>query len=62
MGDRDIVYNFPRAKEATASLSKIVPNLTRTIILEGCGHWTQQEKPDEVNAVILGWMDKRFPK
>ncbi|HEX5377642.1 MAG TPA: hypothetical protein VFW47_03675, partial [Phenylobacterium sp.] len=26
------------------------------------GHWTQQEKPDEVNRVILDWLDRRFPR
>jgi pimeloyl-ACP methyl ester carboxylesterase len=31
-------------------------------MVEGCGHWTQQEKPDEVNRLILDWMDRRFPK
>lgn len=32
-----------------------------THMVKGSGHWTQQEKPDEVNALILGWLDKRFP-
>jgi pimeloyl-ACP methyl ester carboxylesterase len=27
----------------------------------GSGHWTQQEKPEEVNRLILGWLDRRFP-
>ncbi len=25
-------------------------------VLEDCGHWTQQEKPDEVNELIVGWL------
>lgn len=25
-------------------------------VLENCGHWTQQEKPDEVNALIIDWL------
>jgi pimeloyl-ACP methyl ester carboxylesterase len=25
------------------------------------GHWTQQEKPDEVNRLILDWLGRRFP-
>jgi pimeloyl-ACP methyl ester carboxylesterase len=25
------------------------------------GHWTQQEKPDEVNRLILDWLARRFP-
>mgnify|MGYP001365065219 FL=1 len=31
-------------------------------MVAGSGHWTQQEKPEEVNRLILGWLDKRFPK
>jgi pimeloyl-ACP methyl ester carboxylesterase len=30
-------------------------------MVAGSGHWTQQEKPDEVNRLILGWLDRRFP-
>jgi pimeloyl-ACP methyl ester carboxylesterase len=30
-----------------------LPRLHRSIILEGCGHWTQQERPAEVNAGVL---------
>jgi soluble epoxide hydrolase/lipid-phosphate phosphatase len=25
-------------------------------MLENCGHWSQQEQPDEVNALILNWL------
>jgi pimeloyl-ACP methyl ester carboxylesterase len=33
-----------------------------THMIAGSGHWTQQEKPEEVNRLILDWMDRRFPK
>ncbi len=26
-----------------------------------CGHWTQQEKPEELNRVILDWLARKFP-
>lgn len=29
-------------------------------MIEGCGHWTQQEKPDELNAILLDWLKRRF--
>jgi pimeloyl-ACP methyl ester carboxylesterase len=33
-----------------------------TTLVKGSGHWTQQEKPDEVNRLMLDWLDRRFPK
>ena len=37
-----------------------VPDLEIQMI-ENCGHWTQQEKPAEVNALILGWLERHYP-
>ena len=39
-----------------ANLAKHVPDLRRTIMLPGCGHWTQQERADEVNAALIGFL------
>ncbi len=25
-----------------------------------CGHWTQQEKPDELNRILVDWLTRRF--
>lgn len=33
-----------------------VPNLRQTVLIKGSGHWTQQEKPDEVNAALLEFL------
>ena len=30
--------------------------------LKGVGHWSQQEAPDEVNRLMLDWLDRRFPQ
>ncbi|THD81130.1 MAG: alpha/beta hydrolase [Phenylobacterium sp.] len=30
-------------------------------MIAGSGHWTQQEKPDEVNRLMLDWLTRRFP-
>ena len=32
-----------------------------THMVAGSGHWTQQEKPQEVNRLMLDWLDRRFP-
>jgi pimeloyl-ACP methyl ester carboxylesterase len=46
---------------AADGMEAYVPNLERALI-QGSGHWTQQEKPDEVNRIILDWMGRRFPR
>ncbi|WP_327696354.1 alpha/beta fold hydrolase [Streptomyces sp. NBC_00459] len=33
-----------------------LPALTGSHILEGCGHWIQQERPEETNALLTGWL------
>lgn len=55
-GERDLVLAFPGAKEVIQQLSRYVPALRRTVILPQCGHWTQQEKPEEVNAALISFL------
>jgi len=55
-GDRDLVVRFPGAEQLIANLKSFVPELRATIMLPGCGHWTQQERPAEVNAAIIGFL------
>jgi pimeloyl-ACP methyl ester carboxylesterase len=33
-----------------------LPGLTGTHLLDGCGHWVQQERPEEVNALLVDWL------
>jgi len=55
-GDRDLVVHFKGADQLIRNLAQFVPNLRRTIMLEGCGHWTQQERAAEVNAAMIGFL------
>ena len=55
-GDRDPVLAFPGMDKHLPDLRTLVPKLTRSIILEGCGHWTQQERPLEVNAALIEFL------
>ncbi|MEH6378727.1 alpha/beta hydrolase [Streptomyces sp. KLMMK] len=55
-GDRDPVRAFPGMERLLASLEETVPGLRRSVTLPGCGHWTQQERPEEVNAELLGFL------
>ncbi|HLZ79546.1 MAG TPA: alpha/beta hydrolase [Sphingomonas sp.] len=39
-----------------AAMDKTIPNLRGTHIIDGVGHWTQQEAPDEVNRLLLDFL------
>jgi pimeloyl-ACP methyl ester carboxylesterase len=41
------------------AMRPLVPDLEMKII-ESCGHWTQQEKPRELNEIMLDWLDRRY--
>jgi len=45
--------------QMTAGMQEFVPDL-ETLMIEKCGHWTQQEKPEELNRVMTRWLRKRF--
>ena len=51
-GDRDPVVSFP-------GMERLIPDLEKYLV-RGSGHWTQQEKPEEVSAKLIEWRRKRF--
>ena len=55
-GDRDLVVAFRGMDRLIASLPDFVPRLRGPLMLPGCGHWTQQERPSEVNAAMIGFL------
>lgn len=40
-------------------MEEFIPDLEKHLIRE-CGHWTQAEKPEEVNLLISDWLIRRF--
>jgi pimeloyl-ACP methyl ester carboxylesterase len=40
----------------TELMKTALPNFRKIIILPGCGHWLQQERPGEVNAAIIEFL------
>ncbi len=60
-GERDSVVNIPGSQELIANLRIFVPNLRGTLLLPGCGHWTQQERPTEVNAALIEFLKDLTP-
>lgn len=54
-GTRDLVLKmFPG--DPVEAMKPNLPNLKASHLLDGCGHWTQQERPGEVNAILLDWL------
>ena len=38
--------------------NQLVPGYRSMTMIEGAGHWTQQERPDEVNAALLDYLSE----
>jgi len=55
-GDRDLVLAFRGMDQIIANLSKFVPQLRGTLLLPDCGHWTQQERAQDVNQAIIDFV------
>ncbi|MFF6783363.1 alpha/beta fold hydrolase [Streptomyces sp. NPDC012510] len=61
-GDRDVVPAFPGTPELIEKLPDLMPDLRREpLLLSGCGHWTQQERPQEVNAALIEFLRTAVP-
>lgn len=56
-GSRDPVHGF-MPKEA---MDGLVTDLRETVVLEGAGHWVQQERPEEVNDALLRFLAATYP-
>jgi pimeloyl-ACP methyl ester carboxylesterase len=55
-GDRDLVVAFRGMDRLIPNLKSFAPQLRDTIMLPGCGHWTQQERAAEVNAAMIDFL------
>lgn len=56
IGAEDDVFLPP---SMARGMERYVPDL-ETHVIADCGHWTQQEKPDELNRLMIDWLDRRF--
>lgn len=53
-GDRDMTAIL--AANALERLKENVPDLRRIVTIPGAGHWVGEERPDEVNGALLGFL------
>ncbi|MBO1334013.1 alpha/beta fold hydrolase [Streptomyces sp. VRA16 Mangrove soil] len=42
--------------DAVEAYPKTLPGLVGSHLLDGAGHWLQQERPDEVNRLLVEWL------
>ncbi|MFI1441875.1 alpha/beta fold hydrolase [Streptomyces fructofermentans] len=42
--------------DAVEAFPVTLPGLVASRLIEGSGHWVQQERPDEVNRVLVSWL------
>lgn len=56
-GDKDNVIGGASRDKLKDIMSPRVPNLSDVVLLSGIGHWVQQEAAEEVNRLILDFLD-----
>ncbi|MFK0292547.1 alpha/beta fold hydrolase [Streptomyces sp. NPDC090442] len=42
--------------DAIEAFPTTMPGLISSHLLDGCGHWIQQERPEELNRILLDWL------
>jgi pimeloyl-ACP methyl ester carboxylesterase len=55
-GERDLVLKMLPGVDPLAVMSPHLSGLQGAHILPGCGHWTQQERPEEVTRLLVDWL------
>ncbi len=53
-GEFDVATGW--GQEAIARINERATDYRGTVIFPGCGHWIQQERPEETNAEVLGFL------
>jgi pimeloyl-ACP methyl ester carboxylesterase len=55
-GSKDAVITGLIGSKRVNELEVVLPNLKRKLIIDGAGHWVQQERPDEVNVALINFL------
>jgi pimeloyl-ACP methyl ester carboxylesterase len=53
-GEEDVVITM--ARQSFDNLEDAMPNLRKKVLLPGAGHWIQQERPTEVNELLIEFL------
>ena len=55
-GSKDAVVTGLIGAKRVQEMERVLPNLTRKLIIDGAGHWIQQERAAEVNAALIAFL------
>ena len=55
-GSNDGVITGLIGAKLVKEMERVLPNLRQKLILDGAGHWVQQERPGEVNAALIAFL------
>jgi pimeloyl-ACP methyl ester carboxylesterase len=55
-GSNDAVVTGLMGGKRVADMERVLPNLKQKLIIDGAGHWIQQERPTEVNAALIAFL------
>ena len=56
-GSKDSVITGLIGAKRVNELERVLPHLKQKFIIDGAGHWIQQERPDEVNAALIAFLN-----
>ena len=56
-GAQDSVVTGVIGGKRVSEMDRVLPNLRAKILIDGAGHWIQQERPDEVNAALISFLN-----
>jgi len=57
-GSKDSVITGLIGAKRVNDLERVLPDLKQKLIIDGAGHWVQQERPDEVNAALIAFLEQ----
>jgi pimeloyl-ACP methyl ester carboxylesterase len=55
-GSKDSVITGLIGAKRVADMARVLPSLRQKLIIDGAGHWIQQERADEVNAALIAFL------
>lgn len=55
-GANDSVITGLIGAKRVGDMERVLPNLTQKLIVDGAGHWIQQERPDVVNDALIAFL------